>query len=142
MNHMAAKITKYLRLFLLFTKINYLRAMEYRIDFLSGIITPLCYSLGYLTFIKVILSQTPQIASWDFNGMLLLFATSQLLYYGAWLLYRNSLDDFSDSVRDGSFDLLAKLPVLLLKRPGGKDFWAISFPFPLAFALFSSDNLV
>ncbi len=105
------KLIKYFKLFLLFVKINYLRSMEYRINFVSAFLPSVLYSLGYLVFMGSILDRVPSVSGWDFDKMLLLFAVGQFIYYTQWIFYRSSLAEFSQSVNDGSFDAVAKLPV-------------------------------
>lgn len=111
MNLMVGRIHRYTNLLMLFMKINYLQELEYRVDFFSGIIPQVLYSIGYIAFIGVIFGRTPLLGGWGFDRMLMLFATSQVIYYGSWLLYRNSLEEFVDSVRNGDFDFTVKLPI-------------------------------
>lgn len=111
MKVMATNLKKYLKLFLLFTRLNHLKAMEYRVNFWTALLSPLLYSVGYLIFINVLLAKTPNINGWNFDQMILLFACGQLFYYSAWVFYRAALETFASSVRDGSFDFVLKTPI-------------------------------
>lgn len=145
MNRLVRKALRYIKLFLLFARINFLWSLEYRVDFLLGFIPSLFYTIGYLFFIGAILGRTPAIVGWNFDQMLLMFATSQLIYYAAWLLYRYSLEDFIDSIRDGSFDFVAKLPINI--RFAVSTRWQapsmiISFLITLGLVIYSLRNIV
>jgi len=102
---------KYLKILWLFFRINYLRAMEYRLNFFTAFLPAFFYSVGYLVFMGAILSRVPSVSGWDLDKMLLLFAVSQFVHYTQWIFYRVSLERFSESIRDGSFDSIAKLPI-------------------------------
>lgn len=108
---MAGKIIRYLKLFLLFVRMNYMQAMEYRLDFFTSLLPTGAYSLGFLLFVGTIFSKIPTIAGWTFDQLLALFAIEQCLYYLSWILFRHSLEAFSESIRTGSFDLFAKTPI-------------------------------
>lgn len=107
----ANNITRYIKLFVHLLKINYSKAMEYRIDFFSTILPTGIYSLGYLVFINTLLSKVPSISGWNFDQMLILFATEQLFYYSGWIFYRSSIDNFPQLIKDGTFDFVSRLPV-------------------------------
>lgn len=92
-------------------KINYLKAMEYRLDFFSTILPTGMYSAGYVVFIGLVLSKVPSISGWTFDQMLILFAVEQLFYYSGWIFYRRSIDYFPSLIRDGTFDAVSKLPI-------------------------------
>jgi ABC-2 type transport system permease protein len=108
---MANNLHKYMRLFLILVKINYLKAMEYRIDFFSTILPTGMYSVGYVVFIGAILTRIPSILGWSFHQMLMLFAVEQLFYYTSWIFYRRSIDAFPTLIRNGTFDMVAKMPI-------------------------------
>lgn len=111
MKPMVSKIYRYLRIFLILAKVNYLKAMEYRLDFFSAIIPTGMYSAGYIVFINLVFSKVPSISGWTFDQMLILFAVEQFFYYSGWILYRGSIDHFPALIRDGTFDFVSKLPI-------------------------------
>lgn len=111
MKHLGTKIKKYLRIYLTYTKINYLEALEYRVSFLSGLLSTTFYTIGYIFFIKTILSRIPTINGWNFNQMLLLYSVSQFAVYLSWAIFRNSLVRLSEAVQTGSFDMDLRFPL-------------------------------
>jgi len=102
---------KYIKLFLILLKINFLREMEYRINFIAVLIPAGFYCLGYTLMIWTILNKVPNIAGWNFSQMLMLFSVGQFSYYLTWVLYRVSLDYFPLSIKKGDFDSIVKQPV-------------------------------
>ena len=102
---------KIFKVYLTLVKMNYMKAMEYRLDLLSTLLPTMTYSLGYLVFLKVILSKIPTIAGWDLDKMLLIFGLEQLSFYIAWIFYKKSLEVFYLSIRDGTFDFTIRLPI-------------------------------
>lgn len=110
MRRMGNKIFKYLKIYCELLKMNFMTMLEYRVDLFSVLLPTLGYSFGYLVFLNVILTKVPTVAGWNYNNMLLIFALEQFSYYLSWILYRESLFEFTFSVRDGSFDSIMKFP--------------------------------
>lgn len=108
---MVNKLARYVKLFLILARINYIKAMEYRLDFFSAILPTGMYSVGYIVFISVILNKIPSIIGWTLDQMLILFAVEQFFYYSGWIFYRSSIDYFPSLIRDGLLDSVSKLPV-------------------------------
>lgn len=108
---MVDRLRKYPKLFLLLLKINYLKAMEYRLDFISAIIPTGVYSTAYIVFISLVLKRVPSITGWTFDQMLIFFAVEQFFYFSGWIFYRRSIDSFPTLIQDGTFDSISKLPV-------------------------------
>ncbi|MDP1743495.1 MAG: ABC-2 family transporter protein [Candidatus Amesbacteria bacterium] len=106
-----SKLVRYIRIFIILAKINYLKAMEYRLDFFSAVLPTGMYSAGYIVFINLIFSKVPSVSGWTFDQMLILFAVEQFFYYSGWIFYRGSIDHFPALIRDGTFDFVSKLPI-------------------------------
>lgn len=111
MEHMVNRVYHYLRAYILLLRVNFLRALEYRVDLLTTILPTGIYSVGYIVFLRVILNHVTSVSGWSFSGMLLIFALEQIMYYSTWIFYRASFEYFLDSVRDGNLDSLIKLPI-------------------------------
>lgn len=111
MKLMVIKLARYTKIFLMLVKINYLQAMEYRLNFFSTILPTGMYSAGYIVFIKLVLNKAPSISGWTFDQMLILFAVEQFFYYSGWIFYRRSIDNFPSLIRNGTFDMTSKLPI-------------------------------
>lgn len=126
---------KYFKIYGELLKMNYMRAMEYRIDFISTLLPTLIYSVGYLIFLNVILSKVPTIGGWDTDKMLLIFSLEQLDFYLAWIFYKRSLEVFFESIRDGSFDFVVKLPFSTRFITSFKEH-ALDVVLPAGFAVF------
>lgn len=110
MKHMATELRKSLKIFILFMKANFLTGLEYRFDFISGILPTLAYMFAYFAFMSVIFSKVPAINGWTFNQMLTLFAIEQIFFYGTYLFFKPSLVNFSDSIKNGTLDSSLRLP--------------------------------
>jgi len=106
-------IGRYSRLYLLLLKSCWMKTLEYRVDFISTLIPTMSYSLGYLLFLNIIMSKIPNIIGWTHSQMIMFFSLEQLSYYLSWFWFRNSIDVFCNSVRDGEFDYVIKYPVNL-----------------------------
>lgn len=111
MKPMVINIFRYLKIFFLLVKVNYLKALEYRVDFFSAILPTGMYSLAFITFVYSVMSKTSSIYGWNFDQMLVLFATEQLFYYTGWMFYRRSINTFSTLIRNGTMDMILKTPV-------------------------------
>lgn len=111
MQHLETKLNRYIKVFFLFTRINYFQAMEYRANFIAAFLGPLLYGGSYILVLYSIISKVPKIAGWNFDQLLVLYSLSQLLYFLSWLLYRPSIGNFPQLVRTGKFDSVLKLPV-------------------------------
>ncbi len=107
----ADKSKRYLKLIWLYLKVNFLRALEYRVDFFTSLFPAGFYFLSYILFINAIFGKVPIISGWSFDRLLVLFSVSQLSYYSAWFFYRDGLRSFSESINTGGFDSLVKLPI-------------------------------
>ena len=144
MKLMVAKLIRYAKIFLVLAKINYLKAMEYRLDFFSTILPAGIYSAGYVVFIGLILSKVPSISGWTFDQMLVLFAVEQFFYYSGWIFYRRSIDNFPSLIRDGTFDSVSKLPIntrfMVSFRDQSPDI-IIPFFVALSLVIYASRNL-
>lgn len=110
MKHMETNIIKSLKIFFLFMKANFLTGLEYRFDFITGVIPTVTYMFGYFVFIGVIFSKVQEINGWTFNQMLTLFALEQILFYGSYLFFKPSLTNFSELIRNGTLDSSLRLP--------------------------------
>lgn len=110
MNHMATSFLKSIKIFYLFSKANFLTGLEYRFDFITGIIPTLAYFLAYFAFMNVVFGKITTINGWTFNQMLTLFAIEQIFFYGTYLFFKSSLINLSESIKDGTLDQYLRLP--------------------------------
>ncbi len=108
---MVNKTIHLIRILILFIKINYLKVLEYRADFIFAFFATSFHSFGYIAFLWVVLNQVPTVVGWDFSKMLTLFSVNQIMIYLSWAFFRHSLSNIHYMLRTGSFDSILKLPI-------------------------------
>jgi ABC-2 type transport system permease protein len=107
------EIAKHLRVYLALVRMNVMSQMEYRANFVTGILMELGYLVVKILYVVVAFSSGRSIAGFTPDEMLVFvgtFVTATGLYAG---LYMMNFYQLSALVRDGSFDTLMTKPVSL-----------------------------
>jgi ABC-2 type transport system permease protein len=107
------EIAKHLRIYLMLVRMNVMSQMEYRANFVTGIMMELGYLVVKIMYVVVAFSAGKDIAGFSPDQILVFigtFVTATGLYAG---LYMLNMFQLSGLVRDGSFDTLMTKPVSL-----------------------------
>lgn len=111
MGLLVSKFLRYLRIFYLYARMSYLRALEYRLNFVFNYLATVMHNIGYIVFIGAVLSQVPTVVGWTFDNMLTLFAVNQFVVYLTWAIFYESIVLFPSLIKTGDLDQLLKLPI-------------------------------
>jgi ABC-2 type transport system permease protein len=107
------ELAKHFRVYLALVRMNVMSQMEYRANFVTGILMELGYLVVKILYVVVAFSAGRSIAGFTPDEMLVFvgtFVTATGLYAG---LYMMNFYQLSALVRDGSFDTLMTKPVSL-----------------------------
>jgi len=105
------EIIKHLRVWLLLIRINFMSQMEYRANFVSGILMEAGFLLAKLMYVIVVYASGRRIAGYGPDEILIFIGTFVALTgFYAGLLAAN-LFQLSGLVRDGSFDMILAKPL-------------------------------
>lgn len=113
MRNALREIAKHFRVYLALVRMNVMSQMEYRANFVTGILMELGYLVVKILYVVVAFSAGRSIAGFTPDEMLVFvgtFITATGLYAG---LYMMNFFQLSALVRDGSFDTLMTKPVSL-----------------------------
>jgi len=110
---MLKEIAKHLRIWLMLVRMNVMSQMEYRTNFVTGVLMELGYLVTKILYIIVTYRAGRFIAGFSPDEILVFVGTFVLVtgfYAGVFML---NLFNLSQHVRDGSFDTLMTKPVSL-----------------------------
>jgi ABC-2 type transport system permease protein len=113
MRNALREIAKHFRIYLLLVRMNVMSQMEYRANFITGILMELGYLVVKIMYVVVAFAAGRDIAGFTPDQMLVFigtFITATGFYAG---LYMLNFFQLSGLVRDGSFDTLMTKPVSL-----------------------------
>ncbi len=113
MKNALREIRKHFRVYLALVRMNVMSQMEYRANFVTGILMELGYLVVKILYVVVAFSSGRKIAGFSPDEMLVFigtFVTATGFYAG---LYMMNFFQLSTLVRDGSFDTLLTKPVSL-----------------------------
>lgn len=96
---------RYLRLYRAFAGNNLSRAMEFRAQFVAGIVAYMIWNGASLLFIDVVFRQVGAVRGWTREEMWVLLGTFVILESLCYGLLGPNMWRFATSVRDGSLDL-------------------------------------
>jgi ABC-2 type transport system permease protein len=108
---MKARFLKYLRLFFAFMKASLKADLEYRLNFVSRIMTDIFWYLAQIGTFEAIYRHTQMLGSWRleqtrvFLGMLFVVDALYMVFF------HDNLDRMTERVRKGEMDLLLAKPV-------------------------------
>jgi ABC-2 type transport system permease protein len=110
---MLREIAKHIRVYLMLVRLNVMSQMEYRANFVTGILMELGYLVVKLLYVVVAFDVGRDIAGFSPDQMLVFvgtFITATGFYAG---LYMLNFFQLSGLVKDGSFDTLMTKPISL-----------------------------
>lgn len=87
------------------------REMEFRANFLIGIMSQLGWCSAYLFMIEIIFRNTSQIAGWNKAEVLVIFALSRLIEGLMRMLFTRNILQIPQMIRRGTMDFLLMRPV-------------------------------
>ena len=102
---------RYLRLYRAFVLNCLARTMEFRAQFFAGIVGYSIWTGVSLIFIGVVFGQIGAVRGWDKNAMWVLYGTFVILESLCYGLLGPNMWRFSNTVRDGTLDLVLTKPV-------------------------------
>lgn len=105
------KVGKLVQLYFAFFKATLKGMMEYRIDFLVGVISQICRQIVEIVFLWILFQNTNDIGGWNFYQLLLLYGVTMLSVAIADFLFDAMYDIGPYYVRDGRFDIFLLRPV-------------------------------
>ncbi|WP_075882757.1 ABC transporter permease [Candidatus Protochlamydia sp. W-9] len=111
MKHSVHRILIYLKLYFCYAKLNLIKNLNYRINFLIGLIINLAGSLVLFYFYDVVFDRLGAIGTWDKTHAMLLAGTYMIvesLYIG---LAFHSISRFPKIILDGDLDDYLILPI-------------------------------
>lgn len=113
MRNAMRELAKHLRIYLMLVRMNVMSQMEYRANFVTGILMEMGYLVVKIMYIVVAFQAGRDIAGFSPDQMLVFigtFITATGFYAG---LYMLNIFQLSGLVKDGSFDTLMTKPVSL-----------------------------
>lgn len=87
------------------------RIMEYRVDYLVGMVSQISFQIIELIFIWIVFQNTDNIAGWTFEHLLLLYGVMMLSISVTELLFDSTYDIGNRLIRKGKFDTILLRPV-------------------------------
>lgn len=98
-----------------YVKVNIKKILQYRTDFLIGILPHLVGQIANLVFFKIILGSVASIQGWEMNELMLMFGFSTLVFGVYYLLFGNfrSLKSF---LFNGQFEVMRIRPIRLISH--------------------------
>lgn len=104
-------MSRYFALYRAFVVNNLSRAMEFRAQFVAGILGYILWSSVALLFIDVVFGQVGAVRGWTRDQMWILYGTYIVLEAVCYGLLEPNMWRFSGLVRDGGLDLVLTKPV-------------------------------
>jgi len=102
---------KYWRLYCLLVKLNLMKALSYRGNFIFGFIITGMESLTMFAAIGIVFTKINTLAGWNFGDVLVLNGVHLLANTASWLLFRGGINDFDRVINRGEFDFYLVRPV-------------------------------
>ncbi len=102
---------KYARLLSAFFRYSLTREMMFKTNFILWIIVDFLWFGAQIVFIQVLFYQTPEVAGWDKNQMIMLFGTNHLIQQLFSCLFMTNCIQIPELIRTGKLDFQLVLPV-------------------------------
>lgn len=102
---------KYLRLYRAFFKASLVADLEYRMNFLTRIVTDIFWYLAQIVTFETLFRHTEKIGTWNLEQMRVFLGLLFVVDAFYMIFFSENLDKFSDKVRKGEMDLLLAKPV-------------------------------
>ncbi|NCO04756.1 MAG: hypothetical protein GW939_01255 [Candidatus Magasanikbacteria bacterium] len=95
---------KYWRLYLLFFRVNLMKRMAYRLNFILGALLVMAESLTIIFGVTIIYGHIDSIAGWSLSDMYVLSGIFMITNSLAWLLYKGGVTDLDKHINSGTLD--------------------------------------
>ena len=96
-----------------YIKFNIKRILQYRADFVIGVVPHMIGQIANLSFFKIILGRVASIQGWEMDELLLLYGFSALVY-GVYSLLFGNFRDLKSYLFQGQFDIMRIRPTNLI----------------------------
>lgn len=100
-----------IKIYFSFLVASFKKMMEYRVDFIVGMISQIAFQIIELIFIWIIFQNTDNIAGWKFEDLLLLYGVMMLSISVADLFFNSTYGIGKRLIRNGKFDTILLRPV-------------------------------
>lgn len=95
---------KYLKIYSQFFRINLLKSLAYRGNFLLGLILVIFESMTTLLTIKIVFNHLHSIENWSYSDILVLSGTFMITNALAWLLFKAGINNLDRLINQGQLD--------------------------------------
>jgi ABC-2 type transport system permease protein len=107
-------IKKYLKLYLEFTKQNIKTLLEYRVDFIIGVLSNMAFQLTGILFIWVVFQNINKINGWSFYEVTFLYGIVALCRSACGMFFDNLWEFGYSYIHKGQFDIVLLRPISAL----------------------------
>lgn len=101
----------YLNLYKSFVKINLMKSLAYRKNFLLGLFLVSLESLTVFISVKIVFNHVVDIAGWSFHDMLVLTGIFMITHSLAWLFFKGGVNELDSIINKGELDWFLVKPV-------------------------------
>lgn len=102
---------KYFKLYKQFFRINLIKSLAFRGNFILGMFLVTVESLATYVSVKIVFHHIHSIAGWNYNDMLVLSGVFMTTHALAWLFFKASLQQLDILINRGDLDWLLVKPV-------------------------------
>ena len=102
---------KYFKIYSQFFRVNLLKSLAYRGNFILGLILVIFESMTTLLTIKIVFSHLHSIENWSYSDMLVLSGTFMITNALAWLLFKSGINNLDRLINQGQLDGYLVKPV-------------------------------
>lgn len=103
-------IKKYLSLYAAMFRASFIADLEYRVNFLTRIVTDIFWYIAQITTFEVLFHHTQYIGAWNLEQMRVFLGVVFVVDALYMIILSENLDQFSEKVRKGDLDLLLAKP--------------------------------
>lgn len=104
-------IKRYISLYAALFRASVIADLEYRVNFLTRIMTDIFWYIAQILTFEVLFRHTPKIGDWNLEQMRVFLGLVFIADGLYMIIFSENLDQFSDKVRKGDLDLLLAKPV-------------------------------
>jgi len=106
-----AAFGRYVRLYQVFARNNFVRELEFRANFWAKVFTNIGWLASFALFVKIIFANTNAIGTWKEGEVFLLFGTFLLVRSLMDILFTQNLSKIPELIRMGTMDFVLTKPV-------------------------------
>ncbi|WII72562.1 ABC-2 family transporter protein [Bdellovibrio sp. 22V] len=106
-----ATLKKYLSLYAALFRTSFIADLEYRVNFLTKIVTDIFWYAAQIITFEVLFQHTPKIGDWNLEQMRVFLGIMFVVDGLYMIILSENLDQFSEKVRKGDLDLLLAKPI-------------------------------